>query len=245
MVLEPEGRLSALVQMVDQRPDASSLAAHLSTSTFGDFGASTCALHARKTHEGRSDLILVGHFGLNSNDEHECMSVDLDFPLPASFGAQRTQVTVHDAAEVARDFPLHTPGLKTGGCLLSIPMRADGITIGVTLVSLSKELPLTASMWSFLSGVQAALNFFARFNIEDWVPMGPTHHRRGLSERQIAILRLVPLGLTNEAIANRLGYSASTIKVDLSRAMETLRVNNRHRAAAAAERWMPHDNATV
>jgi DNA-binding NarL/FixJ family response regulator len=110
---------------------------------------------------------------------------------------------------------------------------------------MSKELPLTAMMWSFLSGVQAALNFFARFNIEDWAPMGPTHHRRGLSDRQIAILRLVPLGLTNEAIAYRLGFSASTIKVDLSRAMETLRVNDRHRAAAAAEQWIPHDNATV
>lgn len=245
MILDLEGRLSALVQMVDQQPEPSNLAAHMTTSTFDDFGAFACTLHARKSHDGRSGLILVGQFGLSANDEHECMSVDLDFPLPASFGVRRTHVTTHDGDEIARDFPLHTPGIDTDGCLLSIPMRASGMTIGVTLISLSTHLPLTPTMWSFLSGIQAGLNLFTRFNIERWVPMGSTHHRRGLTERQIAILRLVPLGLTNAAIAHRLGYSASTIKVDLSRAMETLHAANRHQAAAAAERWVTHVNATV
>lgn len=245
MMTDLEGRLSALVQMVDHQPEPSNLAAHMTTSTFHDFGAFVCALHARKAQDGRCDLILVGQFGLSSSDEHECISVDLDFPLPASSGIRRTHVTVHDADEIARDFPLHRPGLAPGGCLLSIPMRASGITVGVTLVSMSSKLSLNAPMWSFLSGVQAALNLFARFNSERWVPTGPTHHRRGLSVRQIAILRLVPLGLTNEAIAHRLGYSPSTIKGDLSRAMETLRAPNRHQAAAEAERWIIHANATV
>lgn len=235
--IDLDGRLSALIQMVEQQPDPSHLAGHLATATFHDFGAFACALHARKSMDGKRGVVLIGHFGLTPVDAQECMSVDLDFPLPASFGLRRTQLTVYRPSDVTSDFPLHSPQLHEDGCLLSIPMRARGVTVGVALVSMTTLLSLTSPMWSFLSGVQSTLNFFAQFNLERWVSVRPTHHHRGLTKRQLTIMRLIGLGLSNAAIAHRMGYSVSTIKADVRKSMETLHVGNRHEAAEAAERW--------
>jgi DNA-binding CsgD family transcriptional regulator len=237
MDVDLDGRLSALIQMVDHQPDPSHLAGHLITATFQDFGAYACTLHARKSMDGRLGVVLIGQFGLTPADTQDCMSVDLDFPLPASFGLRRTQLTVHKAGDITADFPLHSPQLNDGGCLLSIPMRARGVTIGVTLVTMTTLLTLTSPMWSFLSGVQATLNFFAQFNVDRWVSVAPAHRHRALTQRQLTILRLIGIGLTNDAIAHRLGYSVSTIKADVRKSLETLHASNRHEAAAAAERW--------
>ncbi len=245
MDIDLGGRLSELIQLVDQYPDPSHLAGHLATATFEEFGAFACTLHARKSMDGKHGVVLIGQFGLTAIEARDCMSVDLDFPLPASFGLRRTQVTVHEAREIATNFPYHSPQPKEGGCVLSLPMQARGVTIGVTLVSMTALLTLTPAMWSFLSGVHSTLNFFAHFNVERWVSVVPAHHHRGLTPRQLTILRLVGIGLTNDAIAHRLGYSVSTIKADVRKSMETLHVSNRHEAAAAAERWGNQDTAVA
>lgn len=55
-----------------------------------------------------------------------------------------------------------------------------------------------------------------------------------LSDRQQAILILVEQGLSTAKIAIRLGYSESTVKQQIQRAMQTLRVTDRRTAAARA-----------
>ncbi|MBU6244085.1 MAG: helix-turn-helix domain-containing protein [Actinomycetales bacterium] len=55
-----------------------------------------------------------------------------------------------------------------------------------------------------------------------------------LSDRQGRILRLVAEGKTNKAIASLLGYSESTVKLELSRTMELLKANDRQQAVQVA-----------
>jgi len=55
-----------------------------------------------------------------------------------------------------------------------------------------------------------------------------------LDGRQLEILRLVEQGRSNASIAFTLGYSESTVKQDLQRAMKVLRTKDRLDAAIQA-----------
>ena len=55
-----------------------------------------------------------------------------------------------------------------------------------------------------------------------------------LTDREIEILKLVELGLTNDAIAQRLFLSTFTVKNHLTRIYQRLSVNNRLDALNAA-----------
>ena len=58
----------------------------------------------------------------------------------------------------------------------------------------------------------------------------------GLEPREIEILRLLAAGLTAEEIADRLFFSAETVRADLRRAMAKLGAHTRSQAVAAAVR---------
>lgn len=55
-----------------------------------------------------------------------------------------------------------------------------------------------------------------------------------LTDRQQEILRLVDTGATNSAIASRLGYSESTVKQEVTRAIHALRAHDRRDAVLRA-----------
>lgn len=243
MERDEDGLLSPLIQMVDQQADPSHLAAHLATATFHGFAARACAIHVRSPGHEQQSVLLVGHHGLSAKESRACLSIDVDFPLPAAADLHRSQPTVRRTEEIERDFPLHRPRLEPDGCLLSMPMRAQGRTLGVALINLGATLQFSSRIWSLLAGVQGALNVFTQMNAARWLPTTPNPYHRSLTQRQLAILRLVPLGLTNHAIGHRLGYSTSTIKADIHKAMVSLVVSDRFEAAAAAQRWMTQPSA--
>jgi len=59
---------------------------------------------------------------------------------------------------------------------------------------------------------------------------------RGLTDREIEILRLIALGGTNKEIAHKLGITEKTVKNHLTNIFQTLHVNNRTQAAIYALR---------
>jgi DNA-binding NarL/FixJ family response regulator len=63
-------------------------------------------------------------------------------------------------------------------------------------------------------------------------PRTPTPGAGTLTEREAEVLRLISEGLTNVAIAHRLGYSVSTIRNDTIAIYRKLGVTNRSEAAA-------------
>ncbi|MHB8328247.1 MAG: LuxR C-terminal-related transcriptional regulator [Acidimicrobiales bacterium] len=66
--------------------------------------------------------------------------------------------------------------------------------------------------------------------------LGGARHRHGLSSGEFEAIRLLPEGLSNRAIAESLGISASAVKWRLSAAMGKLGVRNRSQASAWALR---------
>ncbi|MCA1659634.1 MAG: helix-turn-helix transcriptional regulator [Verrucomicrobiaceae bacterium] len=77
---------------------------------------------------------------------------------------------------------------------------------------------------------------------------GPARSRlsneRGLTERQMDVLKLVSEGLTNAQIGERLGISAKTVDHHVSAVLGSLGAASRTEAAAAAIRrgWLRDQN---
>jgi DNA-binding CsgD family transcriptional regulator len=67
---------------------------------------------------------------------------------------------------------------------------------------------------------------------EIWRPVGSSVI--ALSDRQQVILRLVEMGKSNASIALSLGYSSSTVKAEIQKALRALKVNDRVAAAKRA-----------
>ncbi len=64
----------------------------------------------------------------------------------------------------------------------------------------------------------------------------PAAHRADLTEREVAILRLLAQGATNQEIADELGISEKTVRNRLSEIFAKLHLNNRTQAALYAIR---------
>jgi len=64
----------------------------------------------------------------------------------------------------------------------------------------------------------------------------PAGEEKGLTARQMQVLRWLALGLSNEEMARRLGLSVRTIKGDVTKILAWLKVKSRSAAVAAAIR---------
>jgi len=184
-------------------------------------------------------VTLVGHRGLLVDEETKYSRIQPDFPLPAADALRHFLPYTMTMAQVAEHFPLLgvRPELADG-MLLTLPLSIRGITVGAVLISLMEEFRWEPQAWQRVLAIQAVLTLYVRANDRPWTParqlsaqMAPG---QGLTDRQIAILTLVDLAKSTSAIAVRLGFSESTIKADLRRAMHTLQVSDRRQAVARA-----------
>lgn len=117
-------------------------------------------------------------------------------------------------------FPILTNGRTTG--VITI-LTADGPGVRTLSDQLAASLGAIIGLWwSHPLTPKARINASVEEDI------------LSLNERQQAILVLVEQGLSTAKIANKLGYSESTVKQQIQRAMQTLRVTDRRMAAARA-----------
>lgn len=122
------------------------------------------------------------------------------------------------------------------GSVVSVPIVAQGTTVGAYGFTSSEDRPWSTHDLALLEAIGTALAlWFAHPDSRLAEVAAGTGSRMGapgvhLSDRQLAILRLADQGRTTAAIARALGYSESTIKHDLRRAM--LALDSRDRAGA-------------
>lgn len=126
-------------------------------------------------------------------------------------------------------------GIVTSNQGVAVPIWSAGHRVGA--VALAQEAPRT---WTgldlaLLDGVTSALALWLAGSTKDdsaaTQPVsGPLTPSTPLTHRQLAIIALVAEGRSNKAIAYTLGYSESTIKADLRRAMQSLGASTRAEA---------------
>lgn len=132
-----------------------------------------------------------------------------------------------------------------GGTLSLHPLTRRGTSHGVLAVtSLDQSACLTWRQTAYLRGAAGALSMWGwdrrhapevEADLEDPV----------VTERQIAILRLIALGHTNERIGRTLGYSTSTVKADVGRILRLTGTDGRRELLVVARRlrWLDESPA--
>jgi len=124
------------------------------------------------------------------------------------------------------------------GDVVHAPIRAQGVTLGVVGFYTTESRNWDARDVEFIHGVCASLGIWATHPLsgvqtpEIWRPVSSSVI--ALSDRQQDILRLVERGKSNASIAMALGYSASTVKAEMQKALRALKVNDRVAAAKRA-----------
>jgi DNA-binding CsgD family transcriptional regulator len=221
-------------------PDPKNLARHLAQVTFAHLNPMVITIYMRvETSEGEG-LVLVGQHGLTDDETTRYTHMRPDFPLPATEAVQHTLPFTHTMAEMAELFPVLRirPELAGEASQLNFPIAIAGVTVGAVLVTLEEPFTWDPTSWHTALAIQAVLGLYVRTTDRFWAPLRPRNPEfaviQGLSKRQVAILTLVDQGRSTSAIGARLGFSQSTIKQDLRRAMISLEVTDRRQAVQRA-----------
>lgn len=142
-----------------------------------------------------------------------------------------------DFAPLAGEWVRRHPNRETGELGL-FPVVSRGVVIGVMCVEARQQIDRHWDSINVLISMASAIAPWMRWMAEESyvlpVPVHPLHER--ISERQTRILELVREGLRNGEIAQRLGFSESTVRAELSRVARLLGTRGRKNTAIAAER---------
>jgi DNA-binding CsgD family transcriptional regulator len=118
-----------------------------------------------------------------------------------------------------------------------IPLISTGLGRGVVVISSSHENPLPVTVKEHFREISIVGGHLLETVFSD--KSNPTIRQGGaasaaLSVRQLEVLRLVKLSMTNESIARKMHVSVSTVRQDLMKIFKVLNVNDRKSAGTRA-----------
>jgi DNA-binding CsgD family transcriptional regulator len=198
--------------------------------------------------DSAAKLTLVGTQG--STDEstarYSQLSLTIDTPISRSLATMSTEaITISDMLQEYPAMALDTriwenKMAKMGDhTLVCSPLISRGIAIGAFVLYVPIDHVWLPQDQSFIDGIAALISMWlAHYNSIQAEQNNALTHETDvalhLDERQLQILQLVEQGRSNTSIAFALGYSESTVKQDLQRAMKILRTKDRQDAALRA-----------
>ena len=227
--------MSDLALAIAKDPTPDDLAAHLATVTFRELGAHVVTMYVRMDDDESPHLVLVGHWGLTPDEEAKYTLIQEDFPMPAADAVRHVLPMTLSMEQMAERYPLLgiRPDLTSGGQVF-LPIVLDSIPVAAVMITTTQAFRWDPETWRCAQAVQALLGLYMRVTDRVWLPKRPLSPefatRQGLSQRQISVLTLLAHGRKLPAIAARLGFSESTIKQDLRRAMAILGARDRREA---------------
>ena len=192
-------------------------------------------------------LEVLGTHGYTQEEIDRYFRIPLGVSTPFTRAVEKGEVLVDDMDSLLDTFEALKMDAdlwqritdRIGACqAVSAPIVIQGVTIGAFGGITRSKRTWTSLDFALLDGLSAVLglwmtNPLTRLPKPDRLA---THHTDSihLTERQKSILLLVESGRSNTSIAQVLGYSVSTIKQELQRAMRATRAHNRIDAARRA-----------
>lgn len=192
-------------------------------------------------------LRTMGGYGFSDDEMDRYSIVPLTIESPVTECFRESEVVVMPFAElwdryevvrIDKDLWDRMADRFGEGDVVHAPIQAQGATLGVVGFYTASRRAWDAKDVEFIQGVCATLGIWATHPLsgvqtpEIWRPVSASVI--ALSDRQQEILRLVELGKSNASIAMSLGYSSSTVKAEIQKALRALKVNDRIAAAKRA-----------
>jgi DNA-binding CsgD family transcriptional regulator len=185
-------------------------------------------------------------YGLNSRDALTCLAVYgpsdaiVGVPMPADIWRNSSEVQLLAAqASSKKDASWSECGCDTVVNLYSQSMHIGFLTLRFPeAIDNPERLGSEIEEISMLISLYLALKFWESVNHNGSAANSRVPYSRNgkpdLTERQRVVLAGIVMKKTNNAIANELGYSVSTIRHETMRIFEILGVSNRVEAASYA-----------
>ena len=236
-----EVELRDLAILIAQGPDGQSLVSHITAITLAAFEPSTVALYVLEELPHRREMLLIGHEGLTAQEVADYSRIDTDLDVPVTRALHHSLPWCIALADFAREFPMLAtrPSFGPEVDQLLIPVSLGGVTVAVLAFTTPQAIKWDPDAWQNALTLQALLVLYLR--TAGQVGRSATTRTRyltparSLTDRQKRILALAAQGKSTSSIATRLGFSESTVKQDIRRAMSTLGVTNREQAIRRAQ----------
>lgn len=162
---------------------------------------------------------------MSESDAPQLVIVD-----PAGMGEVTEVVTALKSARPQGRVVLLTMGMDVGILGAAIQAGADGILMkDMSVDALAQSLRLVTMGEKVFPSQLAALLISGKVN--GHADLGSTVPHKGLSQREVQIVRYLINGDSNKAIANHLNITEATIKVHLKSLLRKISASNRTQAA--------------
>jgi DNA-binding CsgD family transcriptional regulator len=122
-----------------------------------------------------------------------------------------------------------------GRTIIDVPIIKGGVSVGVMGIIFKGETPKDESFLPFLRSLASCIVFAldeSRRKLASRRTYGP---KSDLTDRQKKILEMMSQGLTNSAMASKLGFSESLIRQETVKIYRSLNVSNRREASQIFE----------
>lgn len=226
-------RLAAFVSWLAEGPDDARIVESLVTGPLVPFSPLGVSLAVT---QGEA-LVVTGCTGYPRGHVEPGDVVPLRSDRPVS-AAIREGIARFDAfPEVLTRFPdlaersWTWPDGQPAGAIATLPFRARGRVVGALSITTEHSVPWSTRDLAYLEGIAAAIALLV-------VRRQDAHPRRPrdvpLSTRRRHVLTLVQGGMSNQAIAARLGLSPSTVKAEVAALLRTFDVPDRTALRRAA-----------
>ena len=248
----PADTTARFIGYLRSEPSPTDVAQELVLGFLGDFEARAAVI---STIEPDATLRIVGHFGLTNADLEAIGAPSLWDRLPAAAAIrQRAPLVLPTFDAVVTAFPAMRESWPAGHALVDAPLFTASSVVGSVFVQFEAEGTTVASAAQVLEALTDVyvLYLMARTHVESQqaeatgaapprasatVESRPKENSgRAFSKRQRMVLEFLGDGLTYDQIAARIGYSHSTVRMELMRMYRVLGVSSRRDAIAVARR---------
>ena len=212
--------LISYLWMLSDLPDGDAVGFAISRGLLGPFGADLVLVYAAEPDGHTLDLVASYGMGPKVTAVYSTVTADMHLPGAEAFrmGTEKWMLM----QQVADDYPLAAPFFRSRskeGEFAFLPLRHRGAPIGFIILGFPKTVERSWQLRAAIDGLlsatvlwmlaHSALRGTTRSHLTEVPPLE-------LTARQREILILVREGQTNAQIAQELGYSAATIKADLT-----------------------------
>lgn len=237
---------SKLISFLHHEPGLSAISQEIAMDLLRD-------LEARWVHLAQlqpdATLASLGTFGLNVEAKNCLSGVSIWEPVPMSIAARTGHAVIY-THEVDSEINLPTclKVINEHPIVVASPLNLSIKTIGVLSVGF---LPSDAPAENLASSVESIAEILVLY-LAGWLApferpdneFTPENHRSpmdshipdvSLSQRQMEILSLLAEGFTYDQISNRIGFSHSTVRMELMHIYRAFGVNSRTQAVQWAK----------
>lgn len=250
----PADTTERFIDYLRSEPGAGEVAQELVLGYLADFQARACLI---SVIEPDATLRLAGGFGLDGTTQRKLGECSLWDDLPTALAIrERRGLMIGERADVQRLFPVLADLGHQQHAVIAVPLMTSASTVGSVCVCLDadgNQVRLASQVLSAIADVYvlyllanterrahaAPASWLAdrAFEVQSGIPV----HRAPLSvkdftERQKTVLQLLAQGMTYDQIAMRIGYSHSTVRMELMTMYRAFDVSSRRQAVAAATR---------